>query len=112
VPVNESGFLYPLAYLHAFDLNVVVVNWWSLARGPHYGVAAKNTKEVGRSLANFIDNLIQETQGAARRDLHVLGFSLGAQVAGIAAGQLKTGTLPRITGTCTPTCPRLRIAHY
>ncbi|PNF42963.1 hypothetical protein B7P43_G11335 [Cryptotermes secundus] len=85
------------AYLHASDLNVVVINWWSLARGPRYEVAARNTKEVGRSLANFLDNLIRETQGAARRDLHIVGFSLGAQVAGIAAGQLTTGKLLRIT---------------
>lgn len=69
-----------------------------LARGPHYDAAARNTREAGRSLANFLDNLIQETQGAARQGLHIVGFSLGAQVAGISAAQLKAGTLPRITG--------------
>jgi predicted alpha/beta-fold hydrolase len=99
--------LYPSAYLHASDLNVVVLNWWSLARGPNYAVAARNTMEVGRSLANFLDSLIRETQGAALRDLHIVGFSLGAQVAGIAAGQLETGKLLRITGTCNPTSRRM-----
>jgi hypothetical protein len=99
--LNWIFFFEPSAYLRSSDLNVVVLNWWVLARGPHYETAAKNTKEAGRSLADFLDNLIQETQGEARRDLHVVGFSLGAQVAGIAAGQLKTGRLPRITGPCT-----------
>jgi hypothetical protein len=105
-------FLHPSAYLHASDLNVVVLNWWSLARGPNYEVAARNTKEVGSSLANFLDNLIRETQGAVRRGLHIVGFSLGAQVAGIAAGQLKTGKLPRITGTCNPTSPHVHVVMF
>jgi hypothetical protein len=99
--LNWVLFFEPSAYLHTSDFNVVVLNWWLLARGPHYEVAAKNTKEAGRSLANFLDNLIQGTQEEARRELHVVGFSLGAQVAGIAAGQLQTAKLPRITGPYT-----------
>jgi predicted alpha/beta-fold hydrolase len=97
--INESVFSDPSAYLHASDLNVVVVNWRKLARGPHYEMAARNTKEVGLIVADFLDSLIQETAGAALRDLHIVGFSLGAQVAGIAGRQLKAGKLPRITGS-------------
>ncbi|KAJ4428052.1 hypothetical protein ANN_24066 [Periplaneta americana] len=79
------------------DLNVVVLDWWILARGPHYDLAAQNAKLAGRILANFLDVLINVTEGAARHDLHVVGFSLGAQVIGLAAQQMTTGMLPRIT---------------
>ncbi|KDR14939.1 phospholipase A1 1-like isoform X2 [Zootermopsis nevadensis] len=96
------------AYLHASDLNVVVFNWWMLARGPHYDVAARNTMEAGRRLANFLDSLIRETQTTALRGLHIVGFSLGAQVAGIAASQLKTGLVPRITAL-DPAKPKFEI---
>ncbi|XP_069687820.1 pancreatic lipase-related protein 2-like [Periplaneta americana] len=85
------------AYLQVSDLNVVVLDWWILARGPHYDLAAQNAKLAGRILANFLDVLINVTEGAARHDLHVVGFSLGAQVIGLAAQQMTTGMLPRIT---------------
>jgi pimeloyl-ACP methyl ester carboxylesterase len=97
----------PSAYVSASDLNVVVINWCMLARGPHYEAAARNTKEAGRSLANFLENLIRETQGAARQELHIVGFSLGAQVAGITAAQLRTGLLNRITGAYLRTAQSL-----
>jgi pimeloyl-ACP methyl ester carboxylesterase len=96
--INKTVFLIPSAYLYASDINVVVLNWCMLARGPHYDTAARNTKEAGRSLASFLDNLIRNVHWADRQDLHVVGFSLGAQVAGIAAAHLRNGMLPRITG--------------
>ena len=52
--------------------------------------------KVGILVGQFIDFLI--SRGATYSQFHVIGFSLGAHVAGL-AGATVTGTLPRITGT-------------
>lgn len=67
-----------------------------LEAGPWYFTAARNTRVVGEYTASFIDYLI--SRGMPLQSLHLLGLSLGAQMAGIAGANVKSGKIPRITG--------------
>ena len=77
--------------------NVISVDWRKLANTyPFYNIAASNTKPVGFLAADLITFLVDQG-GTALSDIHPVGFSLGAQVAGHLGYKLK-GTLSRITG--------------
>ncbi|MCI4390925.1 hypothetical protein PGIGA_G00128400 [Pangasianodon gigas] len=76
------------------NANVIVVDWLGRA-SHHYPTSAENTRLVGRDVAQFIDWL--EVIGYPLEKLHVLGYSLGAHVAGI-AGNLTNNKINRITG--------------
>ncbi|XP_061539161.1 lipoprotein lipase isoform X1 [Phycodurus eques] len=75
--------------------NVIVVDWRSTAQN-HYVVAAQSTKAVGQEVARFIDWL-EETTNIPLDNLHLIGYSLGAHVAGF-AGSHATNKVGRITG--------------
>lgn len=75
--------------------NVIVVDWLNSAQN-HYVVAAQNTKAVGREIAHFID-WIEETTNMPLDNIHLIGYSLGAHVAGF-AGSHATNKVGRITG--------------
>ncbi|KAG9278658.1 lipoprotein lipase-like [Astyanax mexicanus] len=74
--------------------NVIVVDWLDRA-SHHYPTSAENTRLVGRDVAKFINWL--ETLDYPLEKLHVLGYSLGAHVAGV-AGHLSNNKVNRITG--------------
>uniref|UniRef100_G3PBM6 triacylglycerol lipase n=1 Tax=Gasterosteus aculeatus aculeatus TaxID=481459 RepID=G3PBM6_GASAC len=82
-------------YAREETANVVVVDWLASAQN-HYAVAAQNTREVGREVARFID-WIEETTNMPLENLHLIGYSLGAHVAGF-AGSHATNKVGRITG--------------
>ncbi|XP_077525662.1 pancreatic lipase-related protein 2-like [Haemaphysalis longicornis] len=82
------------ALLTAGDVNVVVVDWEKGATLPNYVQAAANARLVGRQVAQAVRRLMR--LGARRRDFHLVGFSLGAHVAGFAGAELRN--LSRITG--------------
>uniref|UniRef100_UPI0037E7A007 lipoprotein lipase n=1 Tax=Semicossyphus pulcher TaxID=241346 RepID=UPI0037E7A007 len=75
--------------------NVIVVDWLVRA-SQHYPTSAAYTKLVGRDIAKFVTWLQKELQLPWDR-IHLLGYSLGAHVAGI-AGDLTDRKISRITG--------------
>ena len=88
--------------LEKLDCNVILVNW---PKGslPPYAQATGNTRLVGAMIGELIKFLISQTQGSA--DLfHVVGFSLGGQIAGYTGSHLRKAglTLGRITGNNYP----------
>ena len=84
-----------LAFLTHEDCNFIAVDWEQLANNVNYYASAADTQPVGILTGQFIDFLI--SKGATYSRIHVIGFSLGAHVAG-KAGATVAGTLPRITG--------------
>ncbi|KDR21675.1 probable phospholipase A1 magnifin [Zootermopsis nevadensis] len=82
------------AYLDEGDHNVIAVDWSRLCPGPCYPSAVYNAKFTGKCIAQFL----QELRLVGASDVHVVGFSLGAHVAGFAANNLRPYRLPRITG--------------
>ncbi|XP_063996352.1 endothelial lipase isoform X3 [Pogoniulus pusillus] len=77
------------------DANVVVVDWLTLAH-QLYTDAVNNTQIVGKSIARLLDWL-QENPLFKLENVHLIGYSLGAHVAGFAGNHVH-GTIGRITG--------------
>lgn len=83
------------AYVKTMPSNVIVVDWGKYANGL-YTSAYCNVPIVARNVADFIKRMSAETKVPLKK-LHIVGHSLGAQVAGETGRQLK-GELGRITG--------------
>jgi pancreatic lipase-related protein 2 len=98
---NSDMMLTPLIdtkreYLERGDYNLFFVDWSVLGRAPCYPSAVHNTRHVGFCISQLVAR-IRET---GNEDIHIIGFSLGAQVSNYVATSLKliNYTLPRITG--------------
>ena len=74
-------------------MNVIVVGWSGGAGFP-YNQAVANTRVVGAQVAGLLHVLAEF--GVNVENVHVIGHSLGAQVAGYAGA--RTPGLGRITG--------------
>lgn len=74
------------------------MDWKIAARGPHYTTAAANTELIGRELGILLVNMVES--GLNPKNIHLIGFSLGAHVAGTASESLKDKNqlIGRITG--------------
>ncbi|XP_011348633.1 uncharacterized protein LOC105285827 isoform X2 [Ooceraea biroi] len=79
------------ALMSIHDCNIVCVDWGPGSAVPNYVRAAANTRLVGRQLAKLIRSL-----NVPLDKVHMIGFSLGAHVAGFAGAEL--GNVSRITG--------------
>ncbi|XP_043288388.1 pancreatic lipase-related protein 2-like isoform X2 [Venturia canescens] len=88
------------------DANVIIVDW-AKGAGTTYQAAVANTELVGRQLALVLLDAVK--LGTSQRDIHAMGFSLGAHVAGCASEMLKKKNLliGRITGL-DPASPLFR----
>lgn len=84
------------ALLDKTDTNVILTQWQELANGLRYDIAARNTFYVGIALADLLEFLENNTEGFNGSRVHLVGFSLGAQVSGV-AGHKYPG-VARITG--------------
>lgn len=86
------------AILSVDDVNVVLVDWRKGAL-VDYDNAVGNTRMVGAQLQKLMCHLIRH-HGAKARDFHLIGFSLGAHVAGFAGKRMnkKRRTIGRISG--------------
>ncbi|PSN31810.1 hypothetical protein C0J52_22637 [Blattella germanica] len=87
------------AYLDNGEYNIIGVDWSVLCPGPVYGTACENARYAGEYTAKLIDYLVEET-GAKYENFHIIGHSLGAQLAGFAGGATKE-KIGRITGSCS-----------
>ncbi|XP_013189695.2 pancreatic lipase-related protein 2 [Amyelois transitella] len=86
------------AYLAKGDYNFIAVDWSRLIAFPWYVSAVRNSRYMGKQLANFVQFLDRE--GIRASSIHVIGFSLGAEAAGFAGKELRRRglRLGRITG--------------
>ncbi|KAJ9584909.1 hypothetical protein L9F63_020764, partial [Diploptera punctata] len=86
-------------YLRRGNYNVILVDWSPLAALPWYSAAVINCHTVGRYLADFLEFLINK-EYISIMDVHLIGFSMGAEIAGFTGQELgeRGLKLPRITG--------------
>lgn len=66
-----------------FFPNVIMPDWSGGAKFPHYWQSATNSELVGRLLGVFISHLVEWRQIDPSK-FYIVGFSLGAQIAGFA----------------------------
>ncbi|XP_045158432.1 inactive pancreatic lipase-related protein 1-like [Mercenaria mercenaria] len=83
------------ALLEKEDVNVISVDWEKGADTKDYNQAAANTRVVGALIAQLITSLLMSA-GAQFSDMHLIGHSLGAHIAGYAGKRVKG--IGRITG--------------
>lgn len=86
------AFAFALCLSTPFDRNTGIYTY-------RYWNSVQNVPRVGRYLARFIKFLYEN--GVSMQRVHIIGFSLGAEVAGFAGKTLKEWNLKlvRITGT-------------
>lgn len=102
---GKRPWVMDMAYkLLDFDkVNVIVVDWEKGAVLPNYVQAASNTRFVGHRIACLIKR-INSKFGLSGDNYHLIGFSLGAHVAGYAGMEIRNSTnnskhwINRITG--------------
>ncbi|KNC24335.1 hypothetical protein FF38_04620 [Lucilia cuprina] len=87
------------------NYNIITVDWGKGAIAD-YITASYRVKPVGIVVAKFIDFLHQES-GIPFANIHVIGFSMGAHIAGISGKFVQTGRLPVIYGL-DPALPLFR----
>lgn len=75
------------AFLRRGNYNVILVDWSAMVAVPWYSSAVENLPVAARYLARFLRYLV--TSGYAAKHIHLIGFSLGAEVAGFAGKQLQ-----------------------
>uniref|UniRef100_A0A4W4GII6 PLAT domain-containing protein n=1 Tax=Electrophorus electricus TaxID=8005 RepID=A0A4W4GII6_ELEEL len=78
------------------EANLIVVDWLDLAH-QLYPDAVSHTRHVGLSIAALLDWLPEGLVNIPNCLVHMIGYSLGAHVAGY-AGNFVQGTVGRITG--------------
>lgn len=93
---NSKTNIIKAQLLDIQQANVMAVDYSILAPRGCYTEAVKNSRVIGRCLAQFIDFLVHYIK-VPRSNVHVIGFSLGAQIAGV-AGHFVANKLKRITG--------------
>lgn len=84
------------ALLENDNYNVISVDWSDGAWWP-YTQATTNTQLVGAEISLIIRTL-QEQKGLNLKDVHLIGHSLGAHIAGYCAKRFNTTQIARLTG--------------
>lgn len=76
-------------------MNIFYVDWFNLSSSICYPAVVHNTKHVGKCTGQLISRI----RDAGSDDIHIIGFSLGAQVINYVAESLKPDYLiPHATG--------------
>lgn len=84
------------AWFQYGDYNMIAVDW-SRGRSLEYASSVAAVSSVGAKIAKLIDFLVKE-YGMSLETLEIVGFSLGAQVAGYSAKQVTTGKVQKVVG--------------
>lgn len=80
------------------DFNVWMIDWESVAAGPCYPIVIGSLNYVGTCIAQLVKEIINISVAPPEKLFHIIGFSMGAHLAGYVANNLKPYKLPRITG--------------
>lgn len=75
----------------------LAVDWSEAASNNFYFTPARQTREVGKYIAEMIDFMCKD-KGADINKFHLIGHSLGAHTVGYAGMFVTAGRIQRITG--------------
>ncbi|XP_055376343.1 lipase member I [Condylostylus longicornis] len=96
----ESVQVIADAYLCRSDINIIIVDWGELADGNYLYDAVPNAKQLGPQLSKVLLEMFEN--GLNIEKFHIVGHSLGGQVAGMIGREIIDRTkgrliIPRIT---------------
>ncbi|KAI5718479.1 hypothetical protein M8J77_021792 [Diaphorina citri] len=91
---NSSMGNIKRGYLNRTDANLILVDWTDLAQNPNYRHVSGNISRVAIDISESINRLYR-IDFIGR--LHLIGYSLGAQICGLMAPHLSRA-IDRITG--------------
>ncbi|XP_051864030.1 mucin-4-like [Drosophila albomicans] len=84
------------AWFRSGNYNMIAVDW-SRGRSLEYASSVAAAASAGGKVSTLIDYLVKQ-YGMSLDTLEIVGFSLGAHVAGHAAKQVTTGTVQKVVG--------------
>jgi len=76
---------------------VITVDWGGIAGFRNYMLPMLMTSKIGARLAKVLDNIVH-LKLVKSADIHLIGHSLGAHIAGVCGSMVKSGLVGRITG--------------
>uniref|UniRef100_A0A182PFZ9 Lipase domain-containing protein n=1 Tax=Anopheles epiroticus TaxID=199890 RepID=A0A182PFZ9_9DIPT len=85
------------ALLYANDVNIISIDWSDTADLLDYILLRLRLDQVAASLASFVD-LLHNTTNLDMSQLHLVGHSLGAHLAGLSGKRVTTGRIGAIIG--------------
>uniref|UniRef100_A0A182Y8X3 Lipase domain-containing protein n=1 Tax=Anopheles stephensi TaxID=30069 RepID=A0A182Y8X3_ANOST len=85
------------ALLYANDLNIISIDWSDTAGLLDYILLRLRLDQVAASLANFVD-FLHNTTDLDMSQVHLIGHSLGAHLAGLSGKRVTTGRVGAIVG--------------
>ena len=98
----ECSFL-DVFVLYLFLFQVFTLDWSMLSHDPTYVVAASNVPALGDKVGEVLGKVLVKELGQDPKDIHTVGHSLGAHVAGHAARKIGEaggkGKIARATGS-------------
>ena len=83
-------------YLEGQDINFISVDWEKMAAGPDYSSAVDHVERIGVVISDMITFL--NKFGTFQEKFHLIGFCLGAHIAGKAADSVNFA-FNRVTGS-------------
>ncbi|XP_039285547.1 uncharacterized protein LOC111057670 [Nilaparvata lugens] len=86
------------SYFKKANYNLLSIDWGPLAKEGCYIEATHNVQPVGECVARMLEKIVEVRKDVAPQDVHVVGFSLGAHVAGYIGKSLTAFRITRITG--------------
>ncbi|XP_050298571.1 phospholipase A1 member A-like isoform X2 [Anthonomus grandis grandis] len=92
---NDVVTLIKDAYLETSSYNIIGMDWSALCH-TEYVSAMRGAKIAGQQLGDFLNYLA--SSGIDLRDVHIIGHSLGAHVAGMGGSSVVGQRVGRITG--------------
>ncbi|XP_050442303.1 lipase member H-B-like isoform X2 [Adelges cooleyi] len=95
-------FAIKTAYLNVTKFNVICMDWSAISSNRFYLIPALSTKKVGTYMAEMLKNLVNLVNkgGSTLKsdNIHLIGHSLGAHIAGACGAAFTSGKIGRITG--------------
>lgn len=102
--IGKFHVYFPLPSTNVFSLFMcgdyllnIAVDWSEAASNNFYFTPARQTREVGKCIAEMIDFMCKD-KGANINQFHLIGHSLGAHTVGYAGMFVTAGRIQRITG--------------
>lgn len=96
--MGATNIFFFAAYFTYGDHNIIIVDYSTLAKEPCLSQVEWAPRFGAQCIAQLVEYLAGHPRGVQPHQLHLIGYSVGAHIAGLTANYLNFGKLGRITG--------------